>query len=183
MSACSTYAPHARLDIELPPDTETEVKCPLSIIKTSWGIQIDVGDIQFCQSREFIVPIADSYANVSAALTYRPFDAAEDPKTQAIHTATPNAVPIKYHAARLDFLSFLFAIPQTNNLLQSTKALTALKDRLTSSMHNNAQALAKDIGRRPTTIKRCMVDTQEGFGRLYLARSTRQALPLPSWRP
>ena len=145
----ATYAPRAHLDIELPPGTETNVKGSFPVINTSWGIQIDVGDIQFGQSREFVILIPDSHANVSATLTYRPFDAAEDLKAQAIHTATPDTASIKYHAARLDFVSSLFAIPKTNNLPRSIEALTALKDRLASTSilakHDDAQALAKDI--------------------------------------
>jgi hypothetical protein len=49
-SIYATYASCAH-DIELPPDAEAEVKGSLPIIKTSWGIQIDVGDIQFGQTR------------------------------------------------------------------------------------------------------------------------------------
>jgi hypothetical protein len=51
----------------------------------------------------------------------------------------------------LDFVSSLFSIPQTNNLQQSIKALTALKDRLASTStsilakHDDAQYLAKDV--------------------------------------
>jgi VWA / Hh protein intein-like len=82
-------------------------------------------------------------------LTYRPFHAARDLKAQAIYTAIPDAAPIKYHTARLDFVSSLFAIPQTNNLQQSAKALAALKGRLTSTStlaeQNDAQTLGKDI--------------------------------------
>jgi Hint-domain/VWA / Hh protein intein-like len=145
----ATYAPRAHLDIEFPPDTETKVKGSLPVIKTSWGIQIDVGDIQFGQSREFVVLIPDSHANVSATLTYRPFNAAEDLRAQAIHTATPDLASIKYHTARLDFVSSLFAIPQTDNLLESAKALITLNDRLASTSilakHDDAQALAKDV--------------------------------------
>jgi hypothetical protein len=47
----TTYALRTHLAIDVPPGTETEVKGALPVIKTSWGIQIDVGDIQFGQSR------------------------------------------------------------------------------------------------------------------------------------
>jgi hypothetical protein len=145
----ATYAPRTHLDIELPPGTETEVKGALPVIKTSWGIQIDVGDIQFGQSREFVVVIPESHANISATLTYRPFTSAEDIKAQAVDSATPDLASIKYHAARLDFVDTLFAIPKVDNLATSIAALTTLKDHLSSTStlakHDDAQALAKDI--------------------------------------
>jgi hypothetical protein len=162
----ATYAPRAHLDIELPPDTEAIVKGSLPVIKTSWGIQIDIGDIQFGQSRDFVVLIPDSHANVSAMLTYHPFNSAKDLKEQATHIATPEAASIQYHAARLDFVSSLLAISQTNDLPQSVIALTALKDRLASLKDDDAQALAKDVsGEGLLALK---PDNFSRWGRHYL---------------
>ena len=145
----STYASRAHLNIEFPPGTEAEVKGGLPVITTSWGIQIDAGDIQFGQSREFVVIVPESHANISATLTYHPFNAAEDVEAQGVDSATPDLASIKYHTARLDFVDALFAIPQTNNLPISIQALEALRDRLSATSilanHGDALALAKDI--------------------------------------
>jgi hypothetical protein len=148
-NAYSTYAPRAHLDIEVPSGTEIEVKGGLPVIKTSWGIQIDAGDIQFGQSREYVMVVPEGHANISATLTYRPFNGDKDVKVVAFDSATPDLALIKYHAARLDFVDALFAIPKVNSLPTSVRALQALKDRLSATSilgdHSDALALAKDI--------------------------------------
>jgi hypothetical protein len=50
-------------------------------------------------SREFVVVIPESHANISATVTYRPFDSAEDIKAQAVDSATPDLASIKYHTS------------------------------------------------------------------------------------
>jgi hypothetical protein len=166
----STYAPRAHLDIELPEGTEAEVKGALPVIKTSWGIQIDAGDIQFGQSREFVVIIPKSYANISVTCTFRPFNTAEDVRVQSVDSATLDLASIKYHAARLDFVDALFAIPQTNSLEKSVKALKALQDRLSATSvlakHDDALALVKDISGEGLLALR--TDNFERWGRHYL---------------
>ena len=148
-NAYATYAHRAHLDIELPLDVEAEVGGALPVIKTSWGIKIDVGDIQFGQSREFVVIIPKSYANISAMLTYRPFNGSEDIKAQAIDSTIPNLSSLTYHTARLDFVDILFSISKIDNLTNTITSLTSLKTHLsttpTLTTHTDAQALAKDI--------------------------------------
>lgn len=141
-NAYATYASRSHLDIELPPGTEADVKGAYPVVKTSWGIQIDIGDLQYGQSRDFVVVIPKSHANISAMLTYRPFNVKEDIKVLAVDSATPDLASIKYHTARLDFVDALFATP-------NLQALKALKDRIESApilaKHDDAKALAKDI--------------------------------------
>jgi hypothetical protein len=164
----STYAPRAHLDIELPEGTEAEVKGALPVIKTSWGIQIDAGDIQFGQSREFVVVIPKSYANISVTCTFRPFNAVEDVKVQSADNATLDLASIKYHAARLDFVDALFAI-SPSFLQKSVSALNALQDRLSATVlakHDDALALAKDISGEGLLALR--TDNFQRWGRHYL---------------
>ena len=71
-NAYATYAPHVHLDVEIPSDTIVEVKGGYTATKTSWGVQINAGDLQFGQSLDFVLQLKDIPKSINATLTYRP---------------------------------------------------------------------------------------------------------------
>jgi len=121
------------------------VKGSLPVTKTSWGIH--VGDVQFSQSREYIVLIPDSHANDSATLTYRPFNAAEDkpstPQHPTLHLSNTMLLCSISSAPSLPF-------PKPIICFNPSKAASPPPP---PSQSNDAQALAKDILREDLALK------------------------------
>lgn len=149
-NAYATYAPHVRLDVEIPSDTIVEVKGGYTSTKTSWGVQINAGDLQFGQSLDFVLQLKDIPKSINATLTYRPSNAVEDLKVHGSLSgkAIPDLAPIQYHAARLDFVTILWTIKQ-KELDKSVKLLESLSKSITTSPilanHADALALEQDI--------------------------------------
>jgi len=145
-NAYSTYAPRAKLDVEVPDGTDIRVHGGLPVIKTSWGIQIDAGDIQFGQSRHYVLSFNKLPATIAATARYRPSTSAQDLNTDTVgldNTLLPDQAAIGYHSARLDLVETLFAAKATN--LQATiDALDSLQNSITVSpiLANHADALA-----------------------------------------
>jgi hypothetical protein len=142
----STYAPRAKVDVEVPDGTDVRVGGGLPVIKASWGIQIDAGDIQFGQSRHYILSFDTIPATIAATARYRPFNSAYDVNSDTVIldiTATPDQASIGYHTARLDLVEILLATKATN-LSASVDALEFLQRRITVSpvLANHADALA-----------------------------------------
>jgi hypothetical protein len=147
-NAYSTYAPRAILDVEVPDGTDLRVHGGLSVTKTSWGVQIDAGDIQFGQEKSYILSFNEMPPTIAATATYRPFTAPQDIRTDTValnNTAmqTPNYAGIEYHVSRLELVEILFAA-KTTNLSESSNDLKTLHRRITVSPYlaNHADALA-----------------------------------------
>jgi Hint-domain/VWA / Hh protein intein-like/von Willebrand factor type A domain len=145
-NAYSTYAPRTKVDVEVPDGTDVRVGGGLPVIKTSWGVQIDAGDIQYGQSRHYILSFDIMPATIAATARYRPFNSAHDVNSDTVildNTAVPDQAGIGYHTARLDLVEILFST-KTTNLSASTEALEFLQRRITGSpiLANHADALA-----------------------------------------
>jgi uncharacterized protein YegL len=109
-NAYSTYAPRAKLDIEVPDGVEVQVKGGLPVIKTSWGLQIDAGDIQFGQPRNYVLIFSTMPATIAATLRYRPFNSTQDLSSSTAildHSVSPDQAGIQYHTARLKLVEIL----------------------------------------------------------------------------
>jgi hypothetical protein len=149
-NAYATYAPRVRLDVEIPDGNTVDVKGDLAVTKTSWGVQIAAGDLQFGQTMDIVLLFSNAPEDITATLNYRPSTANEDCK---VHTTmskndAPQLAPIKYHAARLEFVKILQSISRSD-LPSSLNLLETLANRITQSPilanHTDALALEKDI--------------------------------------
>lgn len=150
-NAYSTYAPRAKVDIEVPDGVDIEVMGRLPVIKTSWGVQIDAGDIQFGQSRDYILVLNRMPATIAATARYRPVNLAKDISTSSVvivPTVVSDQASIEYHTARLKLVEILFQAKQST-LSASIDALESLQRDITTSHtlanHSNALAVAQDV--------------------------------------
>jgi hypothetical protein len=149
-NAYSTYAPRAKLDVEVPDGVEVQVAGGFPVIKTSWGVQIDAGDIQFGQSRNYVLILSTMPATIAATARYRPFNSTQDLSSSTAildHSVSPDQAGIQYHTARLKLVEILFEAKNTN-LSTSIEALKSLQRNITTSHtlanHPDALAVAQD---------------------------------------
>jgi Mg-chelatase subunit ChlD len=150
-NAYSTYAPRAKLDVEVSDGVDVQAKGGLPIIKTSWGVQIDAGDIQFGQSRNFVLGFNKRPANIAVTASYRPFTSAQDLNSATVvlsNVALPDRAAIEYHTARLKLVEILIGAKHTD-LSTSIEALESLQKNITASPiltnHPDAHAVAQDV--------------------------------------
>lgn len=153
-NAYATYAPRASLDVEIMADVAIKVEGGMPVTKTSWGVKIDAGDIQFGQARDYVLmfPGGTIPSSLTATATFHPYTSSEPLKTDTVSLVDcanpPDLAGIEYHSARLKFVEALFAT-KTPTLDAARQSLSALKARITSSpllsAHAPAQALAQDI--------------------------------------
>lgn len=142
----STYAARAKLDVEVPDGTEVEVKGMFPATRTSWGVQIDAGDIQFGQSRNFVLTFSEMPSTIAASARYQPFTSIHSLKSDTVvlsKSGTTDQAAIDYHAARLELVEILFTTKSTN-IQASISNLESLQKRIVASrtLANHADALA-----------------------------------------
>jgi len=140
-----------RLDVEIPDGNTVAVKGGLSATKTSWGIQILAGDLQFGQTMDVVLVFSEAPEEIAVTLNYRPSIAREDRTVSAslsVNKLPPQLAPVKYHAARLEFVEILWSINHSD-LAKSVKLLEALAHSIITSPilanHSDALALEKDV--------------------------------------
>ena len=148
-NAFSTYAPRARLDVEVPEGTTVKVKGGLPVTQTSWGVQIAVGDVQFGQSLDVVLECSPMITNdIAATLTYRPVTGEERKTEVTLKQSVNDLAAVRYHAARLEFVETLNVV-DNKAPVRSVKKLEELAAKITGSpvlgKHADALALAKDI--------------------------------------
>jgi hypothetical protein len=167
----ATYAPRAKLDVEVPEGTTVDIRGGLPVTKTSWGVQIAAGDLQFGQSLDIVLTLSQRPTKVSATLTYRSIGSTEDAKVSATlpEAPTTDLALIKYHAARLEFVGILFSVKRTA-LPAAVTALETLDKNITTSPtlanYPDALELAKDVSGEG--ILALQVANFDRWGRHYL---------------
>jgi hypothetical protein len=148
-NAYATYAPHVRLNVEVPDGASVQVLGGFPVVKTSWGVQIAAGDLQFGQTMDLVLLFDYAPADVAVTLNYRPAATSSDcTVSAALSTSTlpPQLAPIRYHAARLKFVEILWSAEGGPS---AADALDALAGSITRSpmlsAHADALALEKDV--------------------------------------
>jgi hypothetical protein len=154
----ATCAPRTVLNVELPEGTTLKpVKGSYPVTQTSWGAKVDIGDIQYGQTREFIVEVEGNGSGPEHDLTIsvlaQPWFASE-PKTvsQTVDLSAPAVTSPNCHLLtqyRLDLVSTIYDLCDLtgvvpNDHVQRFKATAAEINRIFPD-DPNATALATDI--------------------------------------
>jgi len=170
-NAYATFAPRVRLDVEIPEGTTVEVKGSFPVTKTTWGVQVAAGDLQFGQTMDLVLVLSDIPKDIIATLNYRPPFATEDCKVQAtlFGSAAPNLACIKYHAARLEFVEILWSVKKSD-LPSSVKSLETLAKSITTSpvLANDSDALALEKDMSGEGLLALETANYNRWGRHYL---------------
>ncbi|KAJ7755490.1 hint-domain-containing protein [Mycena metata] len=153
----ATYAPRATLNVEIPEGVQVEVEGTVEgeVNRASWGLTIEAGDIQFGQTRDYILrfPNGTIPADLCAMATFRPFTASEPMKTDTITLAhgtnPPDLAALQYHHARLSLVTALYAAKKTGNLGAAQATFSQIEHDIAASpilaKHASAQAVLHDI--------------------------------------
>ncbi|KAF7965728.1 hypothetical protein HWV62_42160 [Athelia sp. TMB] len=155
-NAYATYAPRATLNVELPDGLKVDVLGAVGeeVKRVSWGLSIEAGDIQFSQTRDYVLSFPEGTipTDLSATATFKPFTSPEPLKTDTVTLAqganTPDLASLEYNSVRLSLVTALFAA-KAATLQASRTTFTALERSITSSpllgTRAPAQAIARDI--------------------------------------
>ncbi|KAF7973236.1 hypothetical protein HWV62_15735 [Athelia sp. TMB] len=155
-NAYATYAPRATLNVELPDGLKVDVLGAVGeeVKRVSWGLSIEAGDIQFSQTRDYVLSFPEGTipADLSATATFRPFSSPQPLKTDTVTLAQganpPDLASLEYNSVRLSLVTALFAA-KAATLQTSRTTFAALERSITSSpllsTHAPAQAIARDI--------------------------------------
>ena len=163
-NAYGTWATRVRVNVEYEGEglDEVEVMGGIPGTRTSWGIQLDAGDVQFAQTRDYVLcfPIGKWPKLISASATLNTYTNASSPiRTNTAQVELSDGTideeglkAIAYHSARLSFVTALFSAAgsESSTKLDVTRAqLTAILSDITSntllSAYGPAQALSQDI--------------------------------------
>jgi hypothetical protein len=142
----ATYAPRIKVDVEVPEGCHFVVKGSLPSTETSWGGQIQAGDLQFGQSLDLVLSFNEIPKDITATVTYRPYTSKEDRKVYASLSGAPpgEMARIRYHAARCRLVDIINEPDETLPSNQKKEELKKLADSVPSELPE-AAALAKDI--------------------------------------
>lgn len=152
----STYAPRAILNVDVPEGiTLKPIKGSYPSIAASWGSRIEIGDIQYGQTRQFIIELeginATAPPEVTVSLTAQPWFASDKedinetivPSTAA---GTPSAgyLTTKY---RLDSVTYIYQLCgqyQSSVITNSTASAhwTSQAVEIQQTLPDNADALS-----------------------------------------
>ncbi|EPS40220.1 hypothetical protein H072_6003 [Dactylellina haptotyla CBS 200.50] len=149
----STYATACYLNVEIPDGAK--VKKPLgefTFTESSWGAKIDIGDIQYGQSRDFIIELEgldrQNPDDIILTLVAKPWDAQEALNVAVTTTTSPEvnaaSTDYQYHWHRLSLVTEIYGLCQRtfkkyNNDLNSE--LEVAKDKFQAQ----GKAIAKDL--------------------------------------
>ncbi|KZP04940.1 hypothetical protein FIBSPDRAFT_806235 [Athelia psychrophila] len=153
----ATYAPRATLNVEVPEGVQVQVMGTVEgeVNRASWGLAIEAGDIQFGQSRDYVLsfPGGTIPADLCATATFRPFTASAPMKTDTITikhaTNPPDLAALQYNHARLSLVTALYAAKKTGNLEEAQAAFSKIDHEIASSPiladYAPAHAVVRDI--------------------------------------
>ncbi|KAF3166205.1 hypothetical protein TWF788_000577 [Orbilia oligospora] len=163
----STYATTCHLNVEVPDGAK--VKKPrgeFPFTESSWGAKIDIGDIQYGQSRDFIIEIdglsEPKPEDIIVTLVAKPWES-EDVVNHAVTITTspePNDTSrdYEYHLHRLNFVTTVYALAKDaykkvgQNLTDALKEVQAVFEEQSKAIKENlgdhpaAEPLGTDIG-------------------------------------
>ncbi|KAF3915116.1 hypothetical protein ABW20_dc0101116 [Dactylellina cionopaga] len=163
----ATYATQCHLNVEVPDGAK--VKKPrgeFTFTESSWGAKIDIGDIQYAQSRDFIIEVEglnrSNPEDIIVTLGAKPWDAQEALDVAATTTTSPElnepSKDYEYHLHRLNLVSEMYGLCQRTHKKYSdeqVKELNASKAVFDAQVkaiakdlqgHAAAEALGTDIG-------------------------------------
>ncbi|KAF3912289.1 hypothetical protein AA313_de0203825 [Arthrobotrys entomopaga] len=117
----STYATACSLNVEIPDGAK--VKKPrgeFTYIESSWGAKIDIGDLQYGQSRDFIIELeglnGQNPEDLIIALVAKPWNAQEAINVAITTTTSPEpneeSQDYKYHLHRLNLVTEIYSLCQ-----------------------------------------------------------------------
>ncbi|KAF7983162.1 hypothetical protein HWV62_23388 [Athelia sp. TMB] len=160
-NAYATYAPRATLSVEVPEGVEVKVEGMVGdeVKRASWGLSVEAGDIQFGQTRDYVLSFPKGLipADLGLTATFKPFTSTESLRTDTIalsHSANPpDLTALEYNSIRLSLITTLLEA-KANNLHETRSLFTALEHSIASSAllssYAPAQALARDISGQGT---------------------------------
>jgi hypothetical protein len=156
----ATYSTRATLSVEVPEGIKLKsLRGSYPVKEASWGSQIEIGDIQYGQIRDFILEFEGTSttgnSDITVSLTARPWYA-NSPETHS-GTATPSIPTLSpsdnYLAAkyRLDLVSYIYRLcaMNPNSILNSDApnyfSTTAAEIRRLAPNHEGSRGLATDM--------------------------------------
>ncbi|KAK6540371.1 hypothetical protein TWF694_009172 [Orbilia ellipsospora] len=149
----STYATGCHLNVEIPDGAK--VKKPrgeFTYIESSWGAKIDIGDLQYGQSRDFIIELEgmnrQNPEDIIITLAAKPWNAQEVINV-AITTTTspePNAESqdYKYHLHRLNLVTEIYSLCQ-RALKKPNDAVVAELKASKAKFEAQSKAIKQDL--------------------------------------
>jgi hypothetical protein len=164
-SAYAAYAQHVKLDVQLAApggtfvnreDFEIEVKGKVASTRTTRGVRVDAGDVQYGQPKYYVLDFSPSLPpSIRVYATYRPVTSSSVIQSDPVELSSDKVptkqelVDIEYHAATFTLASILLNTTAENRDA-SANALKDLQTRLKTeaglSEHPDADALARDVG-------------------------------------
>lgn len=153
----STYATACHLSVEVPDGAKVKkARGEFPFTESSWGAKIDVGDIQYGQSRDFIIEVEGlskpKPEDIIVTLVAKPWDA-EDVVNHAVTITTspePNETSrdYEYHLHRLNFVSTVYALAK-DAYKKTDQALTDALKEVTATFEEQAKAIKENLGDHP----------------------------------
>ncbi|KAK6345939.1 hypothetical protein TWF730_010278 [Orbilia blumenaviensis] len=153
----STYATACHLNVEVPEGAKVKkARGEFPFTEASWGAKIDIGDIQYGQSRDFIIEVEGLVKpkpdDLIVTLVARPWDA-EDVTNHAVTITTspePNQTSkdYEYHLHRLNFVSTVYALAK-DAYKKSGKPLTDALKEVKETFEAQAREIATNLGDHP----------------------------------
>jgi len=154
----ATYSAVSKVALEIPDGAkDVQVLGDVKHVTTSWGVQVELGDIMYGQSREFVVrlPPGSSISGIAATATIAPWTADEGTKVEVTAAArtvsdTPDRAEINIHALRLEIAATLLDAASRNDPAQDCidrlRAIaTTIRNDPDLANHTHAIALTEDI--------------------------------------
>ncbi|KZV87126.1 hypothetical protein EXIGLDRAFT_724076 [Exidia glandulosa HHB12029] len=150
-NALATYAPTSTLAIEA--EGKLSILGDIKHIETSWGVQIDFGDIMYGQTRDIVVRAEDPMSvKVSVTASFTPWTDHEPVSVRG--TAAPEQdasarADIKYHRRRLELVSALLdaskAAPDDEKIQAFKTIAQSIRKDADLANHKHALALVEDV--------------------------------------
>ncbi|KAG8753136.1 negative regulator of the PHO system [Serendipita sp. 396] len=153
----ATYATRTTISVELPEGAKLKpIQGSYPVTAASWGSSVEIGDIQYGQTRELIVELEDgAQSEVTVSLSARPWHATSTESLSQTVSVSPVASASSDEfiltKQRLDLITYLYQIralhPQSIMNSNATATLETKAQELLRALptHPDATALATDI--------------------------------------
>jgi len=154
----ATYSAVSKVALEIPDGSkDVRVLGDVKHVKTSWGVQVELGDVMYGQSREFVVrlPPGRSISGIAATATIAPWTSDEGTNVEVAAAARtvsdgPDRAGIKFHALRLELAAALLDAaswddPEQDCIDRLRAISTTIRSDPDLANHAHAIALTEDI--------------------------------------